>query len=151
MAINLTEDINHSGGGKIVSVAQSAGSWQSLATKATFSNFTANTTTKQNLSTGQFFYVLDEGQLYRLTVAGVGPFATFTLNSASFGDCIDKGWVTNIREYRTVIIIPSKVIDRITPTINFSNISNSSAEYFFFISFVLSELKLLMFPLCRFL
>ncbi len=95
MAINLTEDINHSGGGKIVSVAQSAGSWQSLATKATFSNFTANTTTKQNLSNGQFFYVLDEGQLYRLTVAGVGPFATFTLNSASFGDIDTGSFVTN--------------------------------------------------------
>ena len=95
MAINLTEDINHSGGGKIVSVAQSAGSWQSLATKATFSNFTANTTTKQNLSNGQFFYVLDEGQLYRLTVAGVGPFATYTLNSASFGDIDTGSFVTN--------------------------------------------------------
>ena len=85
MAINLTEDINHSGGGKIVSVDQSAGSWQSLATKADFDNFTSDTTTKQNLTNGQFFYVLDESQLYKLTVSGFGPFATYTLESASFG------------------------------------------------------------------
>ena len=92
MAINLTEDINHSGGGKIVSVAQSQGSWQSIATKATFdSTFLTDTTTKQNLANGQFFYVLDENQLYKLTVSGFGPFATYTLNSASFGEGIDTG------------------------------------------------------------
>jgi len=92
MAINLTEDINHSGGGKIVSVAQSQGSWQSIATKATFdSAFLATTDTKQNLANGQFFYVLDESQLYKLTVSGFGPFSTYTLNSASFGEGIDTG------------------------------------------------------------
>ena len=85
MAINLTEDINHSSGGRIVTVAQSKGSWQSLANKAAFDTFTSNTTYKQNLANGQFFYVLDESQLYKLTVAGVGPFASYTLASASFG------------------------------------------------------------------
>ena len=92
MAINLTEDINHSAGGKIVSVAQSQGSWQSIATKATFdSAFLATAEQKQNLSNGQFFYVLNENQLYKLTVSGFGPFATYTLNSASFGEGIDTG------------------------------------------------------------
>jgi hypothetical protein len=95
MAINLTEDINHSGGGRIVSVAQSRGSWQTLANKAAFDAFTANSTTKQNLSNGQFFYVLNENQLYRLTVVGSGVFATFTLNSASFGDIDTGSFVTN--------------------------------------------------------
>ena len=95
MAINLTEDINHSGGGRIVSVAQSRGSWQTLANKVAFDAFTATSTTKQNLSNGQFFYVLDEGQLYRLVVAGSGPFATYTLNSASFGDIDTGSFVTN--------------------------------------------------------
>jgi hypothetical protein len=95
MAINLTEDINHSGGGRIVSVAQSRGSWQTLANKAAFDAFTANSTTKQNLSNGQFFYVLNENQLYRLTVVGSGVFATYTLNSASFSDIDTGSFVTN--------------------------------------------------------
>jgi hypothetical protein len=95
MAINLTENINHSGGGKIVSVAQSQGSWQSIATKATFdSAFLSSTTTKQNLANGQFFYVLDENQLYKLTVAGAGPFATYTLSSASFSGIDTSSFLT---------------------------------------------------------
>jgi hypothetical protein len=95
MAINLTENINHSGGGYIVSVGQSKGSWQTLANKSAFDAFTANSTTKQNLSNGQFFYVLDESQLYRLQVSGVGPFATYTLVSASFGSINTSSFVTN--------------------------------------------------------
>ena len=88
MAINITENIQHSSGGKIVSVAQSQGSWQSLANKAAFNTFTSTNTYKQNLANGQFFYVLDESQLYKLTVAGVGPGATYTLASASFGESV---------------------------------------------------------------
>ena len=95
MAVNVTTDFNHSFSGKVAAVSQIAGGWQTLATKSAFNNFTTNSTTKQNLANGQFFYVLSEQQLYRLSVSGVGPLATYTLNSASFGDIDTGSFVTN--------------------------------------------------------
>jgi hypothetical protein len=94
MAISVATDFLHSSDGKIGKIQQIAGGWQSIATKSTFSNFTLNNTTKQNLSAGQFFYVLDESQLYTVSSSGF-PVVTYTLISASFDDINTGSFVTN--------------------------------------------------------
>ena len=127
MAINLTENINHSGGGYIVSVGQSKGSWQTLANKSAFDAFTANSTTKQNLSNGQFFYVLDESQLYRLQVSGVGPFATYTLVSASFGNINTSSFVTNDETGSFVLASQTGSFVLVSQTGSFIRVSQTSS------------------------
>jgi len=130
MAINLTEDINHSGGGKIVSVAQSAGSWQTIATKGDFDNFTSDTTTKQNLTNGQFFDVLDESQLYKLTVAGFGPFATYTLGSASFGGgSTPDGTVSGSQQISDFGFVSSDATSSFTLVSDFNDITSSLSTF----------------------
>jgi hypothetical protein len=94
MAITISTDFLHSSDGKVAKIQQIAGGWQSIATKSTFSNFTLNNTTKQNLSAGQFFYVLNESQLYTVSSSGF-PVVTYTLISASFDDIDTGSFVTN--------------------------------------------------------
>ena len=93
MAINITTDILHSSDGKVAKVQQIAGGWQTLATKSDFNTFTTNSTTKQNLTNGQLFYVLDESTMYKLTVAGF-PVKTYTLSTASLGTINTSSLVT---------------------------------------------------------
>jgi hypothetical protein len=47
-------------------------------------------------------------------------------NFSSFGADCPSGCVTNIREYKTVNIVPVNVSDRQTPTTNFNIVSISS-------------------------
>ena len=94
MATTVTTDFLHSFDGKIGKVQQIAGAWQTISTKTDFNNFTTNATTKQNLATGMFFYVSDEDQLYKAKVTGVGPFATWSLDSASFSGIDTSSFLT---------------------------------------------------------
>ena len=94
MATTVTTDFLHSFDGKIGKVQQIAGAWQTISTKTDFNNFTTNATTKQNLAAGMFFYVSDEDQLYKAKVTGVGPFATWSLDSASFSGIDTSSFLT---------------------------------------------------------
>jgi len=94
MATTVTTDFLHSFDGKIGKVQQIAGAWQTISTKTDFNNFTTNATTKQNLAAGMFFYVSDEDQLYKAQVTGVGPFATWSLDSASFSGIDTSSFLT---------------------------------------------------------
>ena len=95
MATTVTTDFLHSFDGKVAKVQQIAGAWQTLSTKADFDSFTTNATTKQNLAAGMFFYVSDEDQLYKAKVTGVGPFATWSLDSASFSGIDTSSFLTS--------------------------------------------------------
>ena len=104
MATTVTTDFLHSFDGKVAKVQQIAGAWQTLATKADFDDFTTNNTTKQNLAAGTFYYVLDEDQLYKSKVTGFGPFAVWSLDSASFSGIDTSSFITTEQTSSFVLI-----------------------------------------------
>jgi len=86
MAINIATDIVVTTGGKLSSITQIQGGWQSVDTYSTMAALTGSSTLKGKLSNGQLFYVVDEDQLYKCTVAGAGPLASYSFSSFAFED-----------------------------------------------------------------
>ena len=77
MAINIATDIVVTTGGKLSSITQIQGGWQSVDTYSTMAALTGSSTLKGKLANGQLFYVVDEDRLYKCTVAGSGPLASY--------------------------------------------------------------------------
>lgn len=84
MAINISTDINVTTGGKLTDISQIQGGWRSFDSASDMNALTASATTKGLLEDGQVFYIKSEKSLYSLTVAGSGPFTTYTFGTFEF-------------------------------------------------------------------
>ena len=84
MAINISEDLNVTSGGKLSDVTAIQGGWQSLDSASDAFALTGSATLQGKLQDGQVFYIKETDELLSVTITGTPPFATYSFSSFTF-------------------------------------------------------------------
>ena len=84
MAINISEDLNVTSGGKLSDVTAIQGGWQSLDSASDAYALTGSAISQGKLLDGQVFYIKETDELLSVTITGTPPFATYSFSSFTF-------------------------------------------------------------------
>ncbi len=80
MAINISEDINVTTGGKLSPILNIQGGWRTVADKSDMYDLTGSAAKQGLLENGMVFYVSSSRELYTLDITGNFPFYTYNFN-----------------------------------------------------------------------
>lgn len=84
MAINISEDINVTTGGKLTDIGAIQGGWRTVDNLSDMHALTASAAGQGLIQNGQVFYVSSSRELYTIDITGAFPFTTYNFNGFEY-------------------------------------------------------------------